>query len=227
MTPKQPTRALIRRLRKPRMRFPARRRLLRRPIGRGVGRQRVCAQLAIEVDLDGPDVRGADRGAREEAPAPAAEQDDALIECEEARQRALQVRRHAVQLAGEVAPALHDPRHRRVEAVVVAGGKVDDAVVERCGRLCVRGGPPGAGGLAEGEVGAHFGFGGRGGGSRLVGWHFGRYAVLGRGPGEQIREGVGDAVYFGELLVCADDFFVADAVAACAGLGEVGGRADV
>lgn len=94
------------------MRFPARRRLLRRPIGRGVGRQRVRAQLAIEVDLNGPDVRRADGRAREEAPAPAAEQDDALVECEEAWQRALQVRRHAVQLAGEVAPALDDPRNR-------------------------------------------------------------------------------------------------------------------
>ena len=60
MTPKQPTRAFIRRLRKPRIRFPARDRLLRRPISRGVGCQRVRAQLAIKVDLDGPDVRRAD-----------------------------------------------------------------------------------------------------------------------------------------------------------------------
>lgn len=126
-------------------------------VGGRVGGEAVGAQLAIKVDLDGADVGGADGDVAEEAPAPAAEQHDALVEREEAGQRALQVRRHAVQLAGKVAPALHDPVGRRVEAVVVAWREVDDGVVQRGGLVAGQDVVPRA--LTEGQVGADLGHG--------------------------------------------------------------------
>lgn len=130
---KQPASGLIARLRISHVRLARRLRALGRAICSSVCGQRVCAQLAVKVDADGADVCGADGGVGEEAVAPAAEQDDALVEGEEARQRALQVGRDGVELAGEVAARGHDPGGRRVEAVVVAWREVDDAVVERGG----------------------------------------------------------------------------------------------
>jgi hypothetical protein len=47
----------------------------------------------------------------------------------------LQVRRDRVELACEVAPAGDDPRHGRVEAVVVAWREVDDGVLQLGGRF--------------------------------------------------------------------------------------------
>lgn len=129
MPPQYLTRLRIRRLREPRIRFPALRRLLRGAISRGIRREAISSQFTIEVYLDGADIRRADRGIAEETPAPAAEEDDALVKGEEAGKGALEVRGDAVKLAGKVAAFFDDPGGGRVEAVVVAGGEVDDDVV--------------------------------------------------------------------------------------------------
>lgn len=133
MPPQDLTRLRVRRLCEPRIRLPHLRGLLRGAIGRGIGREAVSAELAVEVDFDGADVRGADGDVGEEAPAPAAEEYDALVEGEEAGERALEVGGDAVEFAGEVAALFDDPGGGRVEAVVVPGGEVDDDVVECCG----------------------------------------------------------------------------------------------
>ena len=59
---------------------------------------------------------------------------------------------------GEVAPTFDDPGDGGVEAVVVTGCQVDDAVVERGGCLGRRRRPPRSCRLAQGKIGAHFGF---------------------------------------------------------------------
>nr|GFD54803.1 hypothetical protein [Tanacetum cinerariifolium] len=78
-------RARVRGLGEARVRLAAGGCLLGGAVGGGIRGEAVCAQLAVEVDLDGADVCGADGGVGEEAPAPAAEQDDALVEGEQAR----------------------------------------------------------------------------------------------------------------------------------------------
>ncbi len=161
MPSQKPTRTHIRRLRKATIRLASLRGLLCGSIRRRIGSEAISAEFAIEVDFDGADVRGANGGEAEEAPAPAAEQHDALVEGEEPGKGALQVGGDAVEFAGEVAALLGDPGGGGVEAVVVAGGEVDDDVVESVGRFFGFRGKPGlAPDVAEGEVGAHFGFGG-------------------------------------------------------------------
>ena len=62
--------------------------------------------------------------------APAAQKRDTLVERKEPWERALEVRRDGVELPSEVAALLSYPCGGGVEAVVVAGREVNDAVVE-------------------------------------------------------------------------------------------------
>ena len=114
------TRSPVRRLRKATRQF----------IRRAIREERVGPQLRIEVDDDTADVRGADGRHAEESVAPAAQKSDALVEREQPRERALEIRRDRVKLPREVAALLSYPRGGGVEPVVVAGREVDDAVVE-------------------------------------------------------------------------------------------------
>lgn len=202
------TSGLVRGLGEARVGLPALCGLVGGEVGRRVRRQAVGAQLAVKVDLDGADVGGADGDVAEEAPAPAAEQHDALVEREEPREGALEVGRHAVELAGKVAAALDDPVGRRVEAVVVAGREVDDGVVERRGLVARQDVVPRP--LAESQVRAHLGDGALG---RLRGLVLdGAGAVRGAAAaavvvglaGEEVGQRVGDAVDAGKLLLLTD-----------------------
>lgn len=115
--------------------------------------------------------------------APATKKRDALIECEQTWECALQVRRDGVELSRKMAALLGYPCGGGMEPVVVARREVDDAVVEggAAGRV-VPGDSEGVGDLL---------LGGEEGGCRCVGW----WGVRDRwGTGEETGEGVADAV---------------------------------
>lgn len=123
----------------------------------GVGRQAVGAQLCVKVDPDRAYVCRSHGRVAEEPVTPAAQEDDALVQSEEAWERALEVWGDGVEFACKVSAAFDDPGCRRVEAVVVSRREVDDDVVEclvGCGLWHV----PGCGFLCEIRLDLHFSF---------------------------------------------------------------------
>lgn len=202
------TSLLVRGLRIPQVRLPPLRGFFGGPVRRRVRRQAVSLQLAVKVDLDRADVGRADGDVAEKAPAPAAEEDDPFVEGEEAGEGALQVGGDAEELSRKVAAALDDPVGGGVEAVVVAGGEVDDGVVERApvGGLGEQGVP---GLLGEREIGADFRHGdGRGGDGLVLGGVEEGVLLFLLVAREEVWEGIGDAVYAGEFFVFLDQGLV-------------------
>lgn len=91
----------------------------------------VCILYLVKVNLDRADVGGTDGCEREETVLPLARQDDALIEDKEVLQQIDKVRRDRKQFASKVSSGLNDPVRGRVETMVVARGKIDNAKEKR------------------------------------------------------------------------------------------------
>lgn len=89
----------------------------------------------VHVDSNGADVRSADWSHRKEAVLPVAVVDDALVHVEQALEPTGHARVDAEQFARKVSSIEHGPVCGRVEAVVVAGRQVDDAVKELVVRI--------------------------------------------------------------------------------------------